>query len=111
MSRLCQTDFCRCGNRVQNGEHHLSTNIAVPLKAIYFLQRRKENRIESIGGKQAYLMFIKSIYHSENTVREKVILKTLESLFKETAFYQLCCNIDKEAATVAYEGMTKQDGR
>lgn len=89
-----------------NGKHHLSSNVKVPLKAVCFLHRGKENRIETADGSGAYLAMLKSVYRSDDVAKEQAILRTLKEVFERVSCYRLYCNMEKEAALVAYEGMS-----
>lgn len=90
-----------------DGKHHLSTNISVPLKAICFLERGKENRIEPIAATEAFLPMLKAVYHSKEAEREARILRSLQHIRQKTSFYRLWCNMEPNAAIVSYEGMKK----
>ncbi len=90
-----------------DGKHHLSTNSSVPLKAICFLERGKENHIESIAATEGFMPMLKAIYHSKEAEREACILQSLQRIRQKTSFYRLWCNMEPNAATVAYECMKK----
>lgn len=102
--RVTETGALICGSP-WNGKHHLDTNVTVPLRAICFLDRGNENRIEPTGGRTAFLRLMKSTYHSKNVENQKAILKSLELLYRQVRFYQLSCNMNPEAANVSYKGM------
>ena len=88
-----------------NGKHRLGENIAVPLKAICFLRRGSENQIEKISDTQAFLPMLKAVYHAKAAEREACILRSLQYIRKKTAFYQLQCNMEPDAAIVSFEAM------
>ena len=88
-----------------DGKHHLSTNISVPLKAICFLERGKENHIEPIAATEGFLPMLKAVYHSKVAEREACILRSLQNIRQKANFYRLRCNMEPDAATVSYEGM------
>ncbi len=88
-----------------NGKHKLGCNASVPLKAICFLRRGEENRIIKISDKEAFLPLLKAVYHSKMAEREACILQSLQCIRQMTAFYKLECNMEQNAAIVAYEGM------
>lgn len=88
-----------------DGKHHLSTNISVPLKAICFLERGKENHIEQIVNTDGFLPMLKAVYHSKEAEREACILQSLQHVSKKISFYRLWCNMEPDAATVSYKGM------
>ena len=90
-----------------NGKHQLSSNISVPLKAVCFLERGEENKIEETASRDAFLSMLKSIYHSKIAEKEAWILQSLQCIRQRTAFFRLECNMRQEAAIVAYDGMSK----
>lgn len=88
-----------------NGKHRLGNNIAVPLGAICILERNSKNEIIEITSKAAYAMVMQQIY---KPVGSQPMVKTLglvDELLTKVRFYRLGCNMDIEAARVAYEGM------
>lgn len=88
-----------------DGKHHLSSNIAVPLKAICILERAAENRIQGISMAEAYPMLLQQCYRSQNPFKLAKTLKLLDTLAIRTGLYRLGCNRDVEAAQVAYNAM------
>ncbi len=89
-----------------DGKHHLSTNIAVPLKAICLLGRSKVNHIRPIAPEEAFpVFFYEQIYHPECEEAMEKVATLLELLCKHVRFYALECNMEEEAAQVAYEGI------
>lgn len=90
-----------------DGKHHLSTNISVPLKAICFLERGKDNHIVAISNTEGFIPMLKAIYHSKEAEREACILRSLQRIRQKTSFYRLWCNMEPNAAIVSYEGMKK----
>lgn len=88
-----------------DGKHRLSTNTAVPLKAICILERGEENYIESISAKQALPMLLQQSYRPQNPVGIAALLSLLDKVTTAVPFYRLHCNLDPSAARVAYEGM------
>lgn len=91
-----------------DGKHHLSTNTSAPLKAICILERGETNSIKRIGIDEAYPMFLQQTYQPQD---REALLRTLESvdkLMKKVSIYRLKCNMDMEAAEVAYNGMQEE---
>jgi len=88
-----------------DGKHHLSNNIAVPLKAVCILKRSRENHIEQITPKDACAMLIQQSYRP---IRREALVKMLElvdGLAGSVKLYRLGCNMEPEAAQIAYDGM------
>ena len=88
-----------------DGKHKLSTNTAVPLKAICILERGKENHIEPISPRQALPMLLQQSYRPQTPDGTATLLSLLDQLTASVRFYRLHCNLDPSAARVAYEGM------
>lgn len=88
-----------------NGVHRLSTNIAVPLKALCVLTRSETNHIERITGKEAYPMLLQQVYRPADPLRMMQTVRLVDVLVKQTDFFRLGCNMSPEAAEVAFKGL------
>lgn len=88
-----------------DGKHRLSTNTAVPLKAVCILTRSEENFIEKITPKEAYQLVLQQTYRPVDRLAVIQSLKLIDSMLKTTGLYRLGCNISPDAARVAFEGM------
>lgn len=88
-----------------DGKHHLSSNISVPLKGICILKRDTVNHIKRIGKSQAYPMLLQQSYRFEDLEKMRRTLKLIDLLSAQTRLYELGCNMEIDAAIVAYEGM------
>lgn len=90
-----------------DGKHHISCNKKAKLKGICFLKRATENKIYRIDQNDALPRLMNQIYRPRQT---EGLLKTMDyvnKLLEQVPMYILECNMDKEAAKVAYEGMNK----
>ncbi len=87
------------------GKEGWNINTSGPLKAICFLERGKTNEIRPITAKEA----VKRLGHQilmPKTPREMTMyLDLLDVLLREIPCYLLSCNMEEEAAEVAYRGM------
>lgn len=92
-----------------NGKHGLGSNISVPLKAICVLSRAEENHIEPLPVEKALPMLIQQSYRPEDPLALSKLLGLLEKLTKRTGLYALGCNLDPQAAMVAYDGMNRKE--
>lgn len=91
-----------------DGKHHLSCNKAVPLCGIAMLQRGEVNNIRPAEVKEALPILIRQAYlpkHSESMIP---FLELVGQLALSTSLYSLQCNMEDEAARIAYEGMTNE---
>ncbi|MBP3747146.1 MAG: hypothetical protein J6I47_06760 [Ruminococcus sp.] len=88
-----------------NGKHHLGCNMSVPLKAICVLTRGEKNSIVCIDKAEAYAMLLQQVYRPQSPLQMAKTLKLVDKLAANTELYRLACNMDVEAAKVAYNGM------
>lgn len=89
-----------------NGKHGLGTNICVPLKAICILERGEENRISQIDAKDALMMLLQQSNRPMQPSLMPKYLELIDRLAAKVAFFRLECNMEPEAAIVAYEAMS-----
>lgn len=87
------------------GKHGIGNNIHVPLKAICILNRSEKNDIQPISENEVYSKLVQQVYRPENVQQLEKTLKLIKKLLKKVNFYSLECNMDMEAAKIAYEGM------
>lgn len=88
-----------------DGKHKLSSNLSVPLKAVCILERDVNNHIDEINAGEVYQMLLQQSYRPLDKVAVVQTLKLLDALKLHVKFYKLGCNMDPEAAKVAYGGM------
>ncbi len=88
-----------------DGKHHLSNNIAVPLKAIVVLRRGLENEIHPLTTQDAFPTLLQQSFRTEDPMVTMHTMQLLGKLSKQVSLYELHCNMDPEAAMVAYKGM------
>ena len=88
-----------------NGKHNLGENISAPLHSICFLQRGKENSIRRLKKDEVLPRLIEFCYRAENAEGMIASLDAQDKILSEVGFFNLKCNMDPEAAKVAFEGM------
>ena len=93
-----------------DGKHHLSTNIAVPLRGIAILTRDVTNHIEPLSRRAAYPRILQQTYRPGDPQRLSATLQLVDRLLRRVPVYRLGCNMEPEAARVAYEGMAYGNG-
>jgi hypothetical protein len=69
------------------------------------LERGKDNTIAPISAQEALPEIFQQSYRPQNLGK---LLEVVEILTKSVDFYRLQCNMDPEAAQVAYNGMRKE---
>lgn len=88
-----------------NGKHRLSTNIAVPLKAICILERSVENHIEPVTARKAWPMLLQQSSRPSDPGKLAQTMCLIDRLSANVKLYRLGCNMEQSAAITAYEGM------
>lgn len=90
-----------------DGKHHLSNNIAVPIKAISILSQGKENEIHKVSTIEALPIMLQQTFMPGDAESTNKILGLLEPMLKNINIYKMSCNMDIEAAKMAYNTMSK----
>lgn len=88
-----------------NGKHRLGNNIAVPLKAVCILERSETNTIRRIDKSEAYAMLLQQVYRPADGAAFEKTLSLIDRLNEKVKLYRLGCNMEIEAAEVAYKAM------
>ncbi len=91
-----------------DGKHRLSTNIAVPLKGICFLERDATNHIEPVTPQKAYPLLLQQTYRPDDPAALARTLHLIDRLATSTGLYALGCNMEPAAAQVSYAGMQQK---
>lgn len=102
--KVTEKDALVCGTP-WDGKHRISTNCIMPLEAICILERGEKNEICPITAREALPMLMQQSHRSQNPAMMMQLLKVLDKLSAKVRFYRLKCNMDPEAAQVAYKGM------
>ena len=90
-----------------DGKEHLSTNTFCPLKALCILTRSETNHIERISKKEALPMLCQQSYRPCSPIGAQKMLALVDRLGSSVPLYRLGCNMEPEAALVAYHGMNQ----
>ena len=93
-----------------DGKHHLSRNASAPLKGIARIKRSENNHIERLSEAEAFPIFYRHAFRTEDRARMQKILSIEQSIIRVVPFYSLACNMEPEAASLAFETM-KNGGR
>lgn len=88
-----------------SGKHHLDSNCSVPLKAVCVLERAAQNVIHRISAAEAYPTLLQQIYRPSNAAAMRQTVRIIDRLSDKVAFWRLGCNMDPEAAQIAYDAM------
>lgn len=87
------------------GTTGINRNVTVPLKALVFLERDKENSITRISPPEAMPLFFSGIKTPLTDRMLSNCLDTLNKLFISVPIYKLRCNMNPEAAIVAHKAI------
>ena len=101
-------DSCEVCGTPWAGKEAMQTNIILPLRAICFLERGDKNEIEKSTFDEYYPMLFQQTYRPSE---QSAMIKTMELIKRvgtSVPLYRLRCNMDPEAAKVAYDGMAKE---
>lgn len=92
-----------------NGKHRLGSNISSPLKAICILERAESNSIEKTIGASEFPKIYSQTYRAHNPLFMQKTLALIDKLLQKVPVYKLCCNMEKDAPIVSYNGMKGND--
>lgn len=88
-----------------SGKNDINEDIKVPLKGICFLHRSEKNEIKRVEAKEVVAEMIKQVQRPTDVRRVDKLFANMEVLLNQVPVYRLGCNMDLEAAHVAYNGM------
>ena len=88
-----------------NGKHRLGENIAVPLKAVCFLEQAPSNRIRPLPKPEIYAPLMHQVYRPLDPAALAETMELVGKLADSVGFFRLSCNMEREAAEIAYRGM------
>ena len=84
------------------GKHGIETNTSAPVKTIFILNRSENNYTRKLSSKESFPYIYRQIYHPNNEALMKKILPLMLTLTENVEIYELGCNMEEEAARVAY---------
>ena len=87
------------------GKEGYNINTKVPLECVCFLSRAKNNEIKAIDSKTALSKIFTQLLMPETSEQTDGFFRMLDIIFDNVKFFSLGCNMEQEAAHVAYEGM------
>lgn len=88
------------------GKECMGVNEILPVEGICFVERDTTNHIEKAPFAKIYSRLIEQT-HKPDSVSIIGIINKIKN-FERISIYRLGCNMDKEAAMVAYQGMSKK---
>ena len=91
-----------------SGKEDISVDARVPVAGIAVVERGEKNSIEPFGGVKAVHAILKQVNRPKEMGYREKILDLLDQLITQVPVWKLCCNMDPEAADIAYGAMSKK---
>ena len=91
-----------------SGKNDVSVNTGVPLAGIAVLERNQDNEIERFNGLNAVRSIIKQVNRPSAMEYRQKLLELLDKLITQVPVWKLKCNMDVDAADVAYRNMCEE---
>jgi len=88
-----------------DGKHRLSSNTAVPLKAVCILERSEKNTIRRISAEEAYPLLLRQVYRPMDSAAMSLTLPLIDRLAASVSLWRMGCNTEIEAAQLAFDAM------
>ena len=90
------------------GKERQGANTSVPLKALCFIERAKENEMVALSTQDALKRLFLQVLWPEDEEDAKRTLQLLDRLVSNTKSYLLKCNVSIEAARLSFDTMTNK---
>ena len=94
-----------------DGKHRISTNTSAPLKAICLLYRGEVNIIREVTKQDAYPMLLQQTHRPMNSEKMQTVFTLIDRMCEHLKIYHLDCNMDPDAAIIAYQGMNTEESK
>ena len=107
---ICREDGIYACGTPWNGKHGLSSNVILPLRAIAVLNRGEENRCEPVLPENYFEFLYTQIFRPTAPQMQLRSLQLIGRLCAQTKIYDLRCNMEPEAAEIAYAAMRQSKG-
>lgn len=83
------------------GSSGINKNETVPLRAIFFIERAKQNSAVRLPTPIAFSLMMGQLRSPVNGVMTERMMKTIDAVMKKVPVYKLCCNMEADAAYTA----------
>jgi hypothetical protein len=90
-----------------SGKTPENINVKVPVRAITFIKRGLENKIERLSTNEAIKLVFGQIIRTKYEDRAFKTLEVVDSILKNIPVFSLECNMDDDAAITAYNGIER----
>ena len=93
-----------------SGKHDINANTSAELAGICFIEQAKENSMERMDIDEAVPLIFSQTLRPSNVQRTMMLCDFIDELIKRVPIYKLKCNMDIEAAELAYATMSNNKG-
>lgn len=90
-----------------SGKHRLDRNTSAPLRALCMLSRSAKNSIITVTPQDIFPDLLSQVYHPDDPGRMAKTVSIIADIAEKVNLFRLYCNMDIEAARVAYDAMSK----
>ncbi len=90
-----------------SGKTDENANVKVPIRAITFIKRGQENKVEKMAVNEAIKLLFGQTMRSKYENRAMNMLDAVDSILRSVPVFSLECNMEDEAATVSYNGIER----
>ncbi len=87
------------------GKEGWGENISLPVRAFCFLERGEVNEITPAGSGDIISKIFHQVLLPTDAPNMKLFMNMIDRIMRDVPFYKLRCNMEQEAARVAYAGM------
>lgn len=99
---ICENDtWYACGTPF-SGKTNENLDVKIPVRAITFLHRSEKNEVKRIPAIQAVGMLLEQTIKPADRSLAESMLDLVDKLLREIPVFSLGCNMDDDAAIVAY---------
>lgn len=91
-----------------SGKTDLNRNEMYPIASIAFINRSSENSISKLDVKEIIPLFFSQTLSPNKEDKLDMMAKMIENIIVNIPIYELNCNMEEEAAIVAYQGMKRK---
>lgn len=92
-----------------SGKHSIHQNDRAPVKALVFLERGEENRIEKLQPEEVFSRMFPQVIGGKSGESIAQLLELLDQFVRNISVYRLQCNISEEAVRLVYHTIWEEN--
>ncbi|MBO5332848.1 MAG: hypothetical protein J6B37_01900 [Clostridia bacterium] len=85
-----------------SGKTDENVNVKIPVRAIIFLHRSEENKVEKLSPARSVGLLLEQTINPVNREMAEKMLDLVDMLLRRVPTFSLGCNMDPQAAVIAY---------